>query len=57
MFNTKMESRNEKKSLPKHYVFFVFFCGCVLKNHAGAIFFICGSESFENGRDFWRMWP
>jgi len=32
------------KSLPKHYVFFVFYCCCALKYHAAAEFLIGGRE-------------
>ncbi len=49
-----MESKNIKmtKSLPKHYVFFVFYCCCALKYHAAANFLIGGRESLKNGRGF-----
>jgi hypothetical protein len=64
MFNPKIESRNKKvtKSLPKYYVFFVFYCFCALKYHAHNHNFLKGRpkggrESFKNGRGFWRMWP
>jgi hypothetical protein len=40
------------KSLPKQYVFFVFYCCCALKYHAAANFWIGSRESFENGRWF-----
>jgi hypothetical protein len=54
-----MESRNKKhdKIPPQTLSFLFFYCGCALKYHAGAIFFIGGHESFENGRGFWQMWP
>jgi hypothetical protein len=58
MSNPKMESRKIKKitkSIPKHYVFFCYCCA--LKYLAAANFLIGSSESFENGRGFWRMRP
>jgi hypothetical protein len=53
----RAEIKKMTKSLPKHYVFLVFYCCCALKYHAAANFLIGGRESFENGRGFWQMWP
>jgi hypothetical protein len=38
-------------------MFFSFLLFCALKYHAAANILICGRESFENGRGFWRMLP
>ena len=35
------------KPLPKHYIFFVFYCCCALKYHAAANFLIGGRESLK----------
>jgi hypothetical protein len=40
------------KFFPKHCVFFVFYCGCAFKYHAGANCLMGCRESFENGRGY-----